>query len=436
LQQHVLSARMPLRSGFILLTVLTIAPVSALWAQESLPAVIEPSVEPDQPERIVEGRPPFYSLKHNAHPLTWLELAFKPAFRSAESGWIYKLLERKRDTDKESGIRFGADGVGIGSGFGPRVTFFNKNLLGRGIDVEVPLTYTYKQYQLFEFNGSIPLPYRKLDKLSFDLGTAYISRAQDDFFGIGNNSPEDETKFRTVTRQASAGFTAKWNEQWTSRFGVTYRSVGVTEPTAGVSTQDTFNAASVPGLFGATLGSAGFFVTRDTEKRDNYSFKGGLDDFQISFNRSIDGSDFEYWRYHFYSQHFFWLTDDGRKVLAARGLVETNVTPAGHLMPFFDMPFVGSDDTLRGFDNFRFRDKSALALSLEYRYRIWPRLDWGVFIDEGQVAPQLGDMGLDHFHTGYGVRLFVWPKPDLPISIDYGRSNESWRLYINFNARF
>ena len=102
-----------------------------------------------------------------------------------------------------------------------------------------------------------------------------MSRAQDDFFGIGNNTPEDETKFRTVTRQASAGFTAKWNERWTSGFGVTYRSVGVTEPTSGVSTQDQFNAASVPGLFGATLGSAGFFVTRDTENRDNYSFKGG-----------------------------------------------------------------------------------------------------------------------------------------------------------------
>src|SRR5262249_37093486 len=118
---------MSLRSGFILLTVLTIAPVYALWAQDSLPSV-EPTVEPDQPERIVEVRPPLYSFKRNAHPLTWLELAFKPAFRSAESGWIHKLLERKPDTDKESGINFGADGVGIGSGFGPRVTFFNKNL--------------------------------------------------------------------------------------------------------------------------------------------------------------------------------------------------------------------------------------------------------------------------------------------------------------------
>src|SRR5262249_57677178 len=107
---------MPLRSGLILLTVLTIAPVYGLLAQESLPSVVEPSVEPDRPERIVEGRPPLYSFKRNAHPLTWLELAFKPAFRSAESGWIQKLLERKPHTDKESGIKFRPRPLGVRSG--------------------------------------------------------------------------------------------------------------------------------------------------------------------------------------------------------------------------------------------------------------------------------------------------------------------------------
>ena len=100
------------------------------------------------------------------------------------------------------------------------------------------------------------------------------------------------------------------------------------------------------------------------------------------------------------------------------------------------MPFLGSQQTLRGFENFRFRDKSALALTLEYRYRIWRLMDWGLFVDEGQVAPQLGDMAWNRFHTGYGARIFLWPKPNLPISFDYGRSNETWRFYINVNKAF
>jgi outer membrane protein assembly factor BamA len=100
------------------------------------------------------------------------------------------------------------------------------------------------------------------------------------------------------------------------------------------------------------------------------------------------------------------------------------------------MAWLGNTQTLRGFDNFRFRDKSAMAASLEYRYRIWPAMDWGLFIDEGRVAPQLGDFDLHHFHTGYGFRLFVWPKPNLPLSIDVGRSNEKWRVYLGVNADF
>ena len=63
-------------------------------------------------------------------------------------------------------------------------------------------------------------------------------------------------------------------------------------------------------------------------------------------------------------------------------------------------------------------------------------VDLELFVDEGQVAPQLGDLALKQFHTGYGVRFFVWPKPNLPISFDYGRSRETWRFYINFNTDF
>ena len=314
----------------------------------------------------------------------------------------------------------------------------DEDFLGHGINVEIPLLYTYSQYQAYQFKASVPLTSRSsANRLTFDLGAGYLSRARDDFFGIGNESArDDERQLRWVTRQASAGVSANLNEHWKSHFEGVYRSVGVTKPTTGWSAQDHFDAESVPGLFGAKLSSFVFSIAHDTQQRENNSFQGGSDQFNLSFNRSIDGGDFAYWQYHLESQHFFPISSDGRKVIAARGLIETNATTDGHSMPFFDMPTVGSSSTIRGFENFRFRDKTALAMSLEYRYRIWPALDWGLFIDEGQVAPQLGDLGLDRFHTGYGVRLFVWPKPNLPISLDYGRSRETWRLYVNINTRF
>jgi hypothetical protein len=77
-----------------------------------------------------------------------------------------------------------------------------------------------------------------------------------------------------------------------------------------------------------------------------------------------------------------------------------------------------------------------VAIGLEYRYRIWRALDWGLFVDRGQVAPQPGDFAWNQLHTGYGVRLFVFPAPKLPITVDLGRSNEKLRLYVNFNPSF
>src|SRR5262249_20892258 len=157
---------------------------------------------------------------------------------------------------------------------------------------------------------------------------------------------------------------------------------------------------------GAALTSFVFSLGRDTSRLDDYTFSGGSDRLELSFNKSAPGQGFEYWKYRFVSQHFIPLSNDGRKIIAAGGMVETNQATSGQQVPFFDMPVLGSSRTLRGFDNFRFRDKNAVLLNLEYRYRIWPAMDWGLFVDEGQVAPRLGDLAWSGFHTGYGVRLF------------------------------
>src|SRR5262245_35475085 len=154
-----MSALMSVLPRITLLTVLTMASGAAICAQESLPDTTKPdtqAAEADQSDRIVDGRPGLYSVKRTAHPLSWLEFAFKPAFRSAEDGWIHRLMIRKPDTDKVSGVKFGVGSAGTSSGFGPSVTFFHKDFLGRSIDVEIPLVYTYSQYQVYQFNASMP----------------------------------------------------------------------------------------------------------------------------------------------------------------------------------------------------------------------------------------------------------------------------------------
>src|SRR5438132_7189458 len=98
----------------LLLTLLLAAPAFSVLAQE--PAAEAEETQPQTTERIVDGRPALYSFKRAVHPLTWLEVAVKPVFRSAESGRLNTLITRKPDNDKVSGVKFGVDGDGTGSG--------------------------------------------------------------------------------------------------------------------------------------------------------------------------------------------------------------------------------------------------------------------------------------------------------------------------------
>ena len=444
---------MALYYRFFLTTVVLLCPAVAVCGQEVSPGDLtaeeqtvpaeeqkvlqDSAADSQQGGRIVEGRPSFYSFKQAIHPLTWLGAAPKPIVRSVENGRIQGLIAKKSDSAKTSGISFGVGSVGPSSGFGPQVTLFKKDFLGHGINFELPLVYTYNRYELYQFTATVPLASETFVKrLAFDFGTSYSSRSSDSFFGIGNDTPrDDEVRVRTVSREATVGVSAKLNDNWNTGAHLRYRRVGVTNPLTGTSAQKEFAGLAVPGLFnGGDLASLVFSVARNTESTENNSFRGGRDEFELSFNEG--GDSFGYWRYRFNSRHFFPVSDDGRKVIAARGFLETNRTIPGHSIPFFDMPTIGSLSTVRGFENFRFRDNSALAFSLEYRYRIWPWMDWGLFLDEGQVAPRLRDFGLSRFHTGYGARLFFWPKSNLPISVDLGRSRESWLLYLNINPNF
>lgn len=410
--------------------------VSQLSAQDAAPDTSPGESEQQQTERIVDGRPRLYSLERAIHPLAWIEAGVRPVIRSAESGFLHKLATRPRDDAKVAGVKLGFGGMGPGSGLGPRLVLFDKNLFGHGVEVEVPLLITYRVYEDYRFRASTPLiSGGVVDRVNFEVGSGYSSRRSDDFYGIGNDSRlADKSRFRTVSRDAAVGLTAEFDNAWKSGFHVGYRNIGVTNPRGAPSTQDVFRNADVPGLFtGAALRSVALSVERDTTHETPIETEGGRERVEVSLNEGVGKGDFSYWKYRLDFQHYFPLSRDQRTVVSVRGMAETNQEKGGSQIPFFDLPSLGDWDTLRGFSNYRFHDKSALALGVEYRYRIWQALDWAFFIDEGQVAREPGDFGLKRFHTGYGARLIAFPKSDRLVSFDVGHSKEGWQFYFNFN---
>lgn len=73
----------------------------------------------------------------------------------------------------------------------------------------------------------------------------------------------------------------------------------------------------------------------------------------------------------------------------------------------FRPDLIGSDGTratLRGFRNYRFRDRNALLMQAEYRIPLHRSIHSSVFVDSGQVAPRVPQL-FDNLHTSTGFSL-------------------------------
>jgi outer membrane protein assembly factor BamA len=257
---------------------------------------------------------------------------------------------------------------------------------------------------------------------------------------MGNDSPNEQTEYRSIQRDGGAAIVTRFSDAWSLRVGAGYRSVGVTRPRHFLSASDAFQDEAIPGL---TLEpAAAFFVTsgllqHDTRDDRNLPGKGGLQRAEVRLNEGKTGGDFSYWQYRGELQQFFPLSADHRTVIGLRGTIETNQPKGGSTVPFFDLPFIGSYSTLRGFENRRFVDRSAVTASVEYRYRIWRHFDWGFFVDQGQVAQEVRNFTVDRLHTGYGMRFVVRAGERRALIIDMARSREdAFRLYVDFSPLF
>jgi outer membrane protein assembly factor BamA len=264
----------------------------------------------------------------------------------------------------EAGPHRGRSSGGL-SGFGPVVTPIHHTFFGGAIQLETPLLYTYKNYQVYELNVHVPAR-----KSYFFFDGQYRSRPEDKFFGIGNETPlSNESFFKTVHREVAAGYSAEINTQLRATVGISFDRVGVSDPQSGESAQEMFTGDEVPGLFtGATMRRATLVLDHNTQDDLHRATRGGREIVEVGLHESIGNGDFAFWRYGIDLVRYFPLSQDSRKVIAFRGMVETDQEKGGSSVPFYDLPYIGSWKTLRGFEDYRYRDKSAVAFGLEYRY--------------------------------------------------------------------
>lgn len=134
-------------------------------------------------------------------------------------------------------------------------------------------------------------------------------------------------------------------------------------------------------------------------------------------------------------QYFGFLA--GRRVIALRGFVSTAEADDGREVPFYLMPALGGNDTLRGFRDYRFRGPHALLLSAEYRWEIWSGLDAALFYDAGKVALRRSDLDFSDLESAYGFGFRFNTDNGVVFRVDaaFG-SRDGKHLYIVFGGIF
>jgi len=95
-----------------------------------------------------------------------------------------------------------------------------------------------------------------------------------------------------------------------------------------------------------------------------------------------------------------------------RSLVVVSRTGGVSVVPFYYQPTLGGSDiesrqTLRAFDDYRFRGPDLALLQLEYAFPISDPLGAQVFYDAGTVGSSAGDLSPRHFRTDVGAGFTI-----------------------------
>jgi outer membrane protein assembly factor BamA len=110
----------------------------------------------------------------------------------------------------------------------------------------------------------------------------------------------------------------------------------------------------------------------------------------------------------------------------------------GAAVPFYRLPYVGGNFTLRGYDEFRFQGgPHALLYNLEYRYKVWHHADMVLFGDAGKVFDQANQWGFTDLRYSYGTEVrFTTPRATLfRFGIAFDEDHEP-RLVFKFSNIF
>ncbi|MFQ5866100.1 MAG: BamA/TamA family outer membrane protein [bacterium] len=382
----------------------------------------------------------FFSIPAKIWHLIWVPLA-------ATIIWVEQnnIQEKALNfflNDERTGGFFPLVSFGGNTGAGAGITIFHNNLFDK--QKKINLSFLFSSVD----NNITTLAYSDSSVLGtsfyFDLLAEYFNDSDENLFigedfensSIQGNKTIEDDETSYSTRQG--GFEVNVGHAFNRRVGLGMTTgfkranIDSGEGRGGADFPDAIPGSGTTSLF--SIGSTLTFNFRNGWPR---TLSGTLIRFGFQYNREISGSRFEYNRYTVEVHQFIpipFLAKNRR--LGVRAIFEKLDRLNNKQIPFYELSLLGDAATLRGFDQSRFRGRGSLLFNFEYRYPVWDTWDAVIFLDEGQVYDDLGELDIDDFHWGAGFGLRVMTATGFAFRFEVGFSRETVRALFQITPNF
>lgn len=245
----------------------------------------------------------------------------------------------------------------------------------------------------------------------------------DRFYGIGNRtSLEDEERFQYSLFSFKFLVLKRFFRSWYIGADVNFDY----EYDLKVDPNKELGQGDIVGYRGGTTVGAGLVATWDTRDNAINAYSGHYFQLSTYFNSSVLGSDFNYNRY---SVEYRGFKQVGKKSVLALNVLGQFTSGE---VPFLDLPRAGSDQILRGYATYRYRDRNRTAMQVEYRLPLFWRIGAVAFAGLGDVydSPKDVSMRTIKYSYGGGLRLNLNRTERINLRLDYGWGRNSSAFYL------
>jgi outer membrane protein assembly factor BamA len=387
--------------------------------------------------------------------LAWLLLAPGPSHGKEETYFVIPAVA----TSKNDGVDIGvivpylfADDEGritqivapmyIHNEFlGSRATLNLFKYPTRGEEFKLIASVTEKTER--KFIGTYKNLYLGAGRFSLEAGAGFFKNATARFFGLGNQTAEDnETNY--TDRELLGHITGGLYIGPSMRLTLTERLRNVDVKVGGVPnipfTQAVF--PTVKGTGGATVWGHQLAFLRDTRDDTLTPTVGSSFAMFVELAQSLTADTNTVFSRYGAEYRILIPNETKRYTFVFRGRLDATV--GGAEVPFFERSSLGGQNTLRGFGVGRFVDNHAIVLNFEERIQLFhlrvfgtvAEVEMAPFLDVGKVTNTFRYRAFSGYEANPGVGFRAIARPNVVGRVDVATGNEGKAVFAGLDFPF